>query len=417
MKWPGTTCTLISALMYPPPSPTGPSSAWTSDAVTVISQCVNSHLRTWRDGIVGNEGGVLVFAHRLTNHYSPSLEIALWNAWNKGCMTVVCSAGNNFASNIPKKPTVAMPVSDVTSTSMGTSSPGRIPVAWAGFTTSNLWARPTGPSYLPGNEHWIIAGGSDQTGARWNSGGGVGSNNGNGIDVWAPADCILLASNSTTTLVGRSGTSFSAGYTAGLAAYYLAHRPFATGPAVKKWIQTLANGNVTTGIATTPSGSRPRLSITSTTPPTIACQYTDWRSDCVLGTSATTNLQTDNDTVSNGIEFALGTHPRISDTDAHSALIYFDEGTLTMMSLPPPTLPNTNFWVVPGTVQTHKSYLMNWPLSGVTCHWEFSPDLATWTPAPLTAFSTPVRGEGTMFLGSTPPVWTAGFFRVRVTPD
>jgi hypothetical protein len=422
MKWPNTRCTLISARIYGPPSSGGGApTAWITDAVSAIAQCANCHLRTWRDSIVGNEGGVLVFSHRLIEHYSPSLEMALWNAWNKGCMTVVCSAGNTLSTTWPTTPTIAMPAGNLLATSAGTTSPGRIPTSWVGFISSNLWARTTAPSYVPGNDYLIMAGGSNEDGGHWNVGGGVGSNRGLGIDVWAPAANVPVASSASSNLISKSGTSFSAGYAAGLAAYYLSHRPFATGPAVKKWIQTTANGLSSTalGITTSPGAVvKPRLTVTTTTAPTIPCQYTDWRSDCALGAAPTVTLQTDNDTVANGIEFALGTHPRISDKDAHTACEVYDAGLATMVALPPyPPLPSYNAWVAPFTIQTYKSYLMNYPLTGVICHWEISPNLTTWTPAPLTNLVFPIRAEGYMHQGLTPLNWTSGFFRIRVTTD
>jgi hypothetical protein len=129
-------------------------------------------------------------------------------------------------------------------------------------------------------------------------------------------------------------------------------------------------------------------------------------------------LDTDSDSVSNGIEFALGTHPRINDNALHGAYEYYDNFTGMMLSLPAlPPLPSYSFWVAPHTVQTYKSYLTSGVLTGVTCNWEISPDLATWTPAPLTMFSSPIRAEGYMYQATTPAVWNAGFFRILVTTD
>jgi subtilisin family serine protease len=67
------------------------------------------------------------------------------------------------------------------------------------------------------------------------------SNFGPCISFFAPGANVLLASMSGTAATAlTNGTSFAAPYTAGAAAQYLARFPTATGPAVKRALQTLA---------------------------------------------------------------------------------------------------------------------------------------------------------------------------------
>jgi len=375
----------------------GACAALTSDAVQALARAAQDEALRELDGSLSNDGAIITFPYRTVCGVSYAIDHQIWKAARAGAL-VICGSGNNNFIDQPGVVNSYPPADPNQSIFCIYTSPPASPGSPARFGP----LVPRSPACPPGPcpPYLLFAGGSDATDARWNTGPLNGSNYSVETDVFAPAATVPVASSTAFDIFHTvSGTSYSSGYAAGVAAYFLTQRPWASPEEVRTWMMTQTPAPPPVSIAVNPAGTRYRLSLPNG--PSVECclNYADWAAQHSLtGVNSTAVTDYDYDGLSNAVEYGIGSNPR-SSTPAAGLWIHSAGGINYLRAA-------KAFWLLGGC--------------GVTWRIESSTDLATWTD--ITSGFTQVLPEtrdndGVIYQSTAPvvipPVRT--FYRVFVS--
>lgn len=375
----------------------GACAALTSDAVQALARAAQDEALRELDGSLGNDAAVILFPYRTVCGVSYAIDHQIWKAARAGAL-VVCGSGN---SNFPNQPGVvaSYPPADPNEDEVCTyTSPPVVPGSPARFGP----LVPRSPACPPGPcpPYFLFVGGSNATDTRWMSDPLNGSNFSSETDVFAPAGQVPVASSTALNAFHVvSGTSYSTGYAAGMAAYYLTQRPWAAPEEVRIWLMTQTTAPPPVSLSVSPSGTRYRLSLSNRTAVECCLDYTGWTAQHrMVGAAALAAADFDKDGLSNVLEYGIGSNPRAS-TPAAGLWIHNIAGTSYLRAA-------KAFWLTSGC--------------GVTWRIERSADLLLWTD--VTSQFAPVLPEtrdndGTVYQSTAPLVAPASrlFYRVYVS--
>ncbi len=372
----------------------GACAALVSDAVQALAKAAQDEALRELDGSLGNDAAIITFPYRTVCGLSYAIDHQIWKASRAGAL-VICGTGNN---NVATQPSTAgsYPLADpnqdifcvYTNPPVNPGSPARL-----GPTVARTPPCPSTPCL----GYFLFAGGSSNVDTRWSTDAINGSNYGIETDVYAPGESVSVASStSINAFRGASGTSFSCGYAAGNASYYLTQRPWAKPEDVRTWLMTLTAAPTPVSIAVSPSGTRYRLSLTNRLPVSCCLDYTSWTAEHRLtGGSSVAAADFDSDGLTNLVEYAVGSDPRLST-------------------------PAAGLWIqnVGGVnyLRMARAFWLN-AECGVTFRVECSPDLMTWSD--ITSGFTPLSpdardNDGVIHQHSTPLPGPASRLHYRI---
>ncbi len=296
------------------PSITPPTPPWMSDAINVIFQASEQQLARRSDASPMNDGGVLLFANRTNLSYSEIMERQMAEASRTG-LVIVSSAGNAASNSDPELPLTSAPVSNgcMPLSLVSTITPA-VPIRTPSglplnktladlFTPCLTYATPT-------SEYLLLIGATTATNTVWTN-----SNFGPATHLFAPGSAVTRASKASNALISSSGTSYAAGYAAGLALYYLSFRPWATLNEVRNYV--IAKSDVTLPL---PPGCKTtflrKMNLNNLAPPTCCLDYATWIGLKKLTGDDTIKLaDPDKDGLPNIFEWALNTDPSAAETN------------------------------------------------------------------------------------------------------
>jgi hypothetical protein len=420
-----------SVLFYDKPAGFGPSipSTYVSDAIAALSEVIFAHETRLATPYLRNHAAVLCFSHsvEIPGTRVGDLDALFDLAWERGIVTSI-SAGNHGGTAAASSPAGAG--------------------EWVAFdksgdvVTNRYWPPLGAPSYdLPGTVGFETTGeGSDyhlKSGAHdntispgaWTSGGGTGTalNTPNpsgygptmnqGVDLFSPGDNIKVPATRLDPTTGTgpivvdgstyyleqgyqtgAGTSYSAAYTAALAARILQLRPWASPSQVRTAI--LATGGGSFNVLALPN-------LTTLDP--MSLTYSEWlaRYEEIAGFGYFDEgmdaklADPDGDGVANFIEYFCGMDPRYADSQ-HAPKVTLDKDTLTFK------------------VEMQSAAYLPHPAE---VEWSFqsSEDLDTWNDVGqgtvTKAAHLPLNGDGVNLAGTLTftTVDLRKFFRFRIT--
>ncbi len=290
----GASARMKSVLIYDSPAGGGGVATFVSKAINGVLACVADHETRKLQPYMRNHASVLVFAHSTTvaGGRFADLDAVLEIAWQSG-LHVVLSAGNEGQPAVLVSPAGA---------AWGYVSGGPPVRFWFG-------APPVGVGYWQAEQEFIVAGGYKEAGAGqalWpNSNTNLAT--AKVIDVFAPASVVPCASTAGAGVYTTGdGTSYSAAFTAAVAAWVAYERPWARPSQVRTAVKnaaTLANG-------------WPKLEAPELLPEALT--YAEWIEHfypAALSDPADRDplADPDDDTVPNMIEFHCGLDPRFHD--------------------------------------------------------------------------------------------------------
>jgi hypothetical protein len=296
------------------PSVSPPTPPWMSDAINVIFQASEQQLTRRSDASPMNDGGVLLFANRTNLAYSEIMERQMAEASRTG-LVIVSSAGNAASNSDPELPATSAPMPNgcmpsVLVSSITPAPPIRTPSGLPlGKTLADLFT-PCLTYTTPTTEYLLMIGATTSFNTVWAS-----SNYGPATHLFAPGDAVTRANNASNVLSLGSGTSFSAGYAAGLALYYLSFRPWATLNEVRTYV--ISKSDLTLPL---PPGCKTtflrQMNLTNLTPPSCCLDYSTWIGLKRLTGDDTMKLaDPDKDGLPNLLEWALNNNPSGPETN------------------------------------------------------------------------------------------------------
>ncbi len=289
---------------------------WVADAVNVIFQASVLQLAKRSDASLTNDAAVLLFANRTNNAYSEILERQMAAAATAGI--VVVGAAGNASSNIdPSLPATTTPMPNgcfplALITQITPAAALRSP---AGLPLNKVLADIFAPCFTyatPPAEQMILVGG--YTNANTLS---INTNYGLATHLFAPGENVIRAKNNGAGLVTGSGTSYAAGYAAGLALYYLSFRPWATVAEVRSFV--LAQSDLTAILP--PANADPamlihKMRLDTMAAPDCCLDYETWATHRGLsGADASKLADPDTDGLLNLVEWALNNDPSAPGTN------------------------------------------------------------------------------------------------------
>ena len=347
-----------SVLCYPKPVTLGSAipTTYTSDCLAALAEVISAHEARLATPYLHNHAAVLCFSHSVEalNTRVGDLDSLFDLAWERGIVTSI-SAGNHAGTAAASSPAGAG--------------------EWVAFDTGGgvgtlqYWPPPGAASYsLPGAFGFEISGGGSQyhlkTGAHnghlvpapWSVNGTLGSglNTPNpvgfgppmnaGVDLFAPGENIQVPATRLTATVGSgpvvidgstyfleqgyqtgNGTSYSAAFTAALAARILQLRPWATPDQVRSVILASTTSSGSLDLLTTPNF--PDLPPMSLTYPGWIARYLDIAPPGFFNDGRDDlNADPDFDGVPNFIEYYCGMDPRFPDSQ-HAPKVTFNHTT------------------------------------------------------------------------------------------
>ena len=375
----------------------GACAALASDAIQALARAAQEEALRKLDGTLGNDGTVITFPYRTVCGVSYGIDHQIWKAARAGAL-VVCGTGNY---NVAAEPSIvagypgADPDLDVSCSynlpPVAPGSPARM---------GPLVPRSPACTISPCPPWFVFAGGSDATDARWMASASSGSNYSIETDVFAPASAVPVASS--TALVAYhlvSGTSFSCGYTAGNASYYLTQRPWAMPEEVRAWLMTQTSVPPPVTIPVSPSGSRYRLSLPNKMPVDCCLGYAAWAAEHRLpAASSAASADHDGDGLTNLAEYGVGSNPRASTPSAGISIH---------------TVSGVSY------LRAARAFWLNGEC-GATWRVQSSTNLMTWTDitAGFTKISPELRDNDGALYQSNTPIPAEGvrtYYRVSVT--
>lgn len=375
----------------------GACAALASDAIQALAKAAQEEALRELDGTLGNDGAVILFPYRTVCGVSYGIDHQIWKAARAGAV-VICGSGNYNAAAQPGV-VAGYPVADPNQDIFCTYA---FPPAAPGSPARFGPLVPRSPACPPGPcpPYFVFVGGSNATDTRWTVDAINGSNFSSETDVYAPAGSIPAASSTALNNYHQvSGTSFSCGYAAGVAAYYLTQRPWASPEDVRTWLMTQTSSPPPVNIAVSPSGTRYRLSLPNRASVDCCMDYTSWTAQHRLtGINSGAAADFDGDGLSNVVEYGVGSNPRAS-TPAAGIWIHNVAGTRYLRAA-------KAFWLMGEC--------------GATYRIQSSTDLVSWTD--ITAGFTQVLPEtrdndGVVYQSNTPLPAPAlrTFYRVFVS--
>ena len=380
------------------PSISPPSAPWVSDAVNVIFLASVQHLARVADACPTNDGSVLIFANRTATGYSEIMERQLAEAAKAG-IVVVSSAGNSYSKDDPETPPASTPIlacppftsiSSIAPIPATTRTPSGMPLN----ATLGDMGFPCLTYATPTTDYLLNVGATTSANQIWFSSASSGSNYGLGTTIFAPGSVVSRASSSSHVISTGTGTSFSAGYVAGMALYYLSIRPWAKVPEVRAFILNHTNTTIDPPVLAKSGMVVHSLDLESLTAPDPCLSFTLWAGLKALVFPDDAKLaDPDNDGLANLLEHAVGTNPNSFSANRGLNLIFHDGNYYLQKVLAPYELCDSTVTV------------------------EASLDLLTWDQ-PVPAFL-PVAPMGAcaskVFEALLGPVPSRKFYRLRVT--